>query len=120
MELKTKRLILRKPKKGDWRDITEGVGEYDIAKMLTKVPYPYKEKDAREFITKEIKKWQKVVKNDYAFSIELKLEKKIIGGIGIHGIKHFDQIGTTGLWINKKYWRQGYSTEAILLLRNLN
>lgn len=32
MELETKRLILRKPKKSDWKDVVEGVSDYDVAK----------------------------------------------------------------------------------------
>lgn len=34
MELETKRLILRKPQKSDWKDVVEGAGEYDVAKMV--------------------------------------------------------------------------------------
>jgi len=44
--------------------------------------------------------------------IELKTEKKVIGAIGIHRIDYFSGVGTTGSWINKKYWRNGFMTEA--------
>lgn len=78
--LETKRLILRKPKESDWKDIVEGVREYDVAKMLSKLTHPYKKKDAEIFIKKTIKNWQKKVKKDYTFLIALKSEKKVIGG----------------------------------------
>lgn len=130
MELETKRLILRKPKKSDWKDILEGVGEYDIAKMLLKVPHPYTEKDAKEFIKKILKRWRQKVQDDYLFYIEFKSEKKVIGAIGIHRIDNFSKTGMTGSWVNKKYWRNGYMTEAkiavndfafnVLKLRRLN
>ena len=112
MELKTKRLILRKPKKSDWKDLVEGVGEYDVAKMLLVVPHPYNKKDADTYIKTVIKRWKQKIQNDYTFFIELKSEKKVIGAIGIHRIDKFSGIGTTGSWINKKYWRNGYMTEA--------
>lgn len=112
MTLETKRLILRQPKKGDWQDLMEGVGEYDISRMLLRVPYPYKKKYAVDYIKLLLKKWAKKVKDDYTFYIELKSEKKVIGAIGIHRIDHFSGTGTTGSWINKKYWRNGYMTEA--------
>jgi len=112
MELKTKRLILRKPKKSDWKNLVEGVGEYDIAKMLLVVPHPYNKKDADVFIKKVIKRWKDKIKSDYTFFIELKTEKKVIGAIGIHRIDYFSGVGTTGSWINKKYWRNGFMTEA--------
>lgn len=41
IKLETKRLILRKPRKSDWKDIVEGAGEYDIAKMMSNIPHPY-------------------------------------------------------------------------------
>ena len=112
MQLETKRLILRKPKMSDWKDIVEGIGEYDVAKMLSKIPFPYKRKDAEDFIKRRIKKWKQKDLDDYLFLIELKSEKKVIGAIGIHRIDKFSETGETGSWINKKYWRNGYITEA--------
>lgn len=112
MILETKRLILRKPGKGDWKDLVEGVGEYDVSKMLLVVPHPYKKKDAEEYIGKVIKRWKQKIQEDYTFFIELKSEKKMIGAIGIHKINKFFGVGTIGSWINKKYWRNGYITEA--------
>ena len=44
--------------------------------------------------------------------IELKAEKKVIGVLGLRNILPFNGTASTGSWINKKYWRQGYMTEA--------
>ena len=96
----------------DWKDLVEGIGEFDVAKMLSKVPHPYKKKDADIFIKKKIKKWKQKDKTDYMFYIELKSENKVIGAIGIHEIDKFSGKGKTGSWLNKKYWRNGYMTEA--------
>lgn len=96
----------------DWKDIVEGVGNFDVSKMLLVIPYPYKKKDADDFIKRRIKKWKEKIIDDYIFMIELKSEKKVIGAIGIHKINYFNGVGTTGSWINKKYWRNGYITEA--------
>lgn len=109
MQLETKRLILRKPKLSDWKDIAEGIGNYDVSKMLTNVPYPYGKSDAIKWIAKSIKEWGK---KSYPFFIELKSEKKVIGCMDIHHIDNQFKIGSTGSWINKKYWRNGYITEA--------
>lgn len=118
MKLETERLILREPKSSDWKDIVEGVGEYDIAKMLLVVPHPYTKKDADDFIKIKIKKWKEKNADDYLFFIELKSEKKIIGAIGIHKIDKFSRTGTTGSWINKKYWRLGYMTESKIVVND--
>lgn len=110
MELETKRLMLRKPKKSDWKDLVEGVGEFDVAKMITTVPHPYHRKDAESFIKKLIKQWDS--KENYTFFLELKSENKVIGGIAISNISYLNGTASTGSWVNKKYWKKGYMTEA--------
>lgn len=118
MKLETKRLILRKPKISDWKDIVEGIGEYDVAKMMVSVPYPYKRKDAEIFIKRKLKEWQQKIQPSYFFVIELKSEKKVIGAIEVFKINRFNGTGETGSWINKKYWRNGYISEAKVALND--
>ena len=118
MELKTKRLILRQHRKSDWKDLVEGIGDYDVAKMLATVPYPYTRKDAEEYIQKRAQIWKEKPITDYVFVIELKSEKKVIGSIGLHKINFFHGVGSTGSWINKKYWRNGYITEAKIAIND--
>lgn len=118
MELKTKRLILREPKLSDWKDVVEGVGEYDVAKMMVSVPYPYVRKDAEWFIKLKLKELKKEKPDAYLFFIELKSEKKVIGAIEVFKINRFSGVGETGSWVNKKYWRKGYMTEAKIALND--
>ncbi len=118
MQLETKRLILREPKIKDWKDIVEGIGDYDVAKMMVSVPYPYAKKDALWFIKLKIKELKKKEPNAYLFFIELKSEKKVIGAIEVFKIDRFHGTGETGSWINKKYWRNGYITEAKIALND--
>jgi len=110
MILETKRLILRKPSRKDIEDIFEGISEYDVAKRLVGVPYPYIKKGGIEWIKGAMKSWDK--KEKYHFLIELKSEKKIIGCMSLIDINQFNGTARTGSWINKKYWRNGYITEA--------
>lgn len=112
MKLETKRLILRKYKLSDWQDVVEGVSEYDVTKMLSAVPRPYKKKDALDFLKRSIKKYKQKPLDGLNLAIELKKEKKVIGSIGIHKISHRNNSATTGSWVNKKYWCNGYMTEA--------
>lgn len=112
MIIETKRLILRPPKRSDWKDVVEGSRDIQVSKMLAVVPHPYKKKDALRWINDVIKKWKKKKKEDYTFFIELKKEKKVIGATGIHKVSYIDKKAKTGSWINKKYWRKGYILEA--------
>ena len=127
MKIETERLILRKPKLSDWKDIVEGAGEYDVAKHTKNIPYPYSRADAEWFIKHSLKTWGDAT---YSFMIELKAEKKVIGVMGLRNVNPANGTASTGSWINKKYWRNGYITEAkiavndfafdVLQLRRLN
>jgi len=112
MKIETERLILRTPRKSDWKDILEGAKELDVSENLLVVPHPYAKKDAEWFINDTLKKWAKKEKEVYSFFIELKSEKKVIGVTAFSKVDLFQGIATSGSWINKKYWRKGYVLEA--------
>jgi [ribosomal protein S5]-alanine N-acetyltransferase len=117
MRLETERLILREPKMSDWKDLVEGLNNLEVLKYLSKIPYPYTKKHAIENIKKNIKKWKENKKEKYSFYIELKYEKKIIGGLTLR-VDSDNKIGETGSWINQKYWKNGYITEAKIALND--
>ncbi|MBU4308842.1 MAG: GNAT family N-acetyltransferase [Nanoarchaeota archaeon] len=118
MKLETKRLILRTPKISDWKDIVEGIGNLKVSKNVSSVPYPYKKKDALDWINKQIKESKKKKKKGYSFVIELKSEKKIIGGSGLHKLNLENGTAETGSWIAEPYWRKGFATEAKIAINN--
>ena len=116
MILKTKRLILRKPKLSDWKDILDGAGNLDVSRCTTRIPYPYSKKDALKWLKKSINSWNE--KKSYAFMIQLISEKKVIGCVALNGVDKFDGTATTGSWINSRYWEKGYITEAKIAANN--
>ncbi|MEK6898449.1 MAG: GNAT family protein [Nanoarchaeota archaeon] len=116
MKFETKRLILRKPRISDWKDIVKGVGEISVSKSMSVIPYPYLKKNALMWIKKYIKDWEKKKGNE--FLIELKENKKVVGCISLIGVDKFNGTAGTGSWINKRYWRKGYITEAKIAVNN--
>ncbi len=113
MKLETKRLVLREWEKRDVRDIVEGLNNLEVSKWLAFAPYPYTKKDAENWIkhcAENAKKRKE--RTSYDFAIELKSEKKIIGGISIDRINKFQGTAGGGIWINANYHGQGYGTEA--------
>jgi [ribosomal protein S5]-alanine N-acetyltransferase len=52
-------------------------------------------------------------RNTYWFGIELKSEKRIIGGIDLHNFNNVQGKAEVGYWIGEKYWRKGYGSEAL-------
>ena len=48
--LESDRLILRPPRPSDIPALTVWLGDYDVAKNLARVPHPYGEADAEDFV----------------------------------------------------------------------
>ncbi len=116
MKLETERLIFRKPRISDWKDLVEGIGDIEVSKNLSSVPYPYKKKDAEWWIKRTMVKWGERKQKEYSFMIELKSEKKVIGCLGIINVNRDNGFCETGSWLNKKYHRKGYITEAKIVV----
>lgn len=113
MKLETKRLILREWKNKNRKDLIKGINNINVSRWLLVVPYPYKKKDADDYINKQIKRKTTKNREDYSFAIELKSEKKVIGGVGIHKINKFSGKSDIGYWLSENYWRKGYGSEAL-------
>jgi len=116
MKLETHRLILREPKKSDWADLVDGLNNLNISKNTLEIPYPYSKKDALWYINSCNK--LKRNKNAYKFFIELKKEKKVIGAIDLNDYKKDQGTAETGSWINERYQKKGYVTEAKIALND--
>ena len=113
MILETKELILREWTENDVEDLIEGLNNIDVSKWLVFVPYPYNKKDADKWIVFCIENSKKGIdRTEYDFAVELKSEKKVIGGITLDKINKFQGIAGGGIWINAKYHGKGYGTEA--------
>lgn len=103
--IETERLILRPRKLEDVDDMVEGLNNLNVSKWLSEFPYPYTKEDAIKAINKKRN-------NAYIFSIVLKENKKVIGGVGIIITDPIEKIGKGGIWINEKYQKKGYGKEA--------
>ena len=119
MKIETKRLILRKHRLTDIDDLQEGMNNLGISKFLAIAPYPYTHRDAERYIKGHIKRLKRKDSNKYSFLIELKSNKKVIGGIGLRNIDLSNKTANIGYWINKKYWRRGYGSEAVKAIISL-
>jgi len=101
-EIKTKRLVLKRPDKSINKKLfTSLVGEWDIAKWLSDVPYPYTEENAEKFI-------KRTSLDDLRFCIFF--NELLVGGVGF-SFEENNQLDL-GYWIAKNYWGNGFATEA--------
>jgi RimJ/RimL family protein N-acetyltransferase len=119
MKLQTKRLILRNPTVKDVENLVEGLNNIKISRYLPKMPYPYKKKDALEWVKKCNEKSKSRKKESYNFQIELKEEKKIVGGIDLHKFDFLSKVAEIEYWVNEKYWKKGVISEAAIEVINV-
>ncbi len=113
LRLESKRIILRELKKSDAVSIHQNARDKKISKYTT-LPYPYKLKDAEDFIKKTCQSIKR--KNAYEMGIEFKEEKQIIGMMGLMNINYKNKNAEIGYWLGKKYWRKGLTKEASNLI----
>ena len=99
MGLESKRLKFRLFSKKDKDELIELLNDEAVTKWAH-LPFPYTEKHAEWWINDGSK-----VK--YQFALEQKDTTKLLGSFKI------SESGEIGCWIGKKYWNQGYATEAV-------
>ncbi len=103
-QIKTKRLVLKKPtKKISKKSIVSQIGDWEVAKWLSEVPYPYTEQKAEEWLNN-------INHDDLTFSIFM--NDSLIGGVGVSLEEDNDL--DLGFWIGKDHWGKGYATEAAI------
>jgi ribosomal-protein-alanine N-acetyltransferase len=99
--MKTARLTLRPLFRNDAARIAMLGGDWDVARMTGRIPYPYSEDAALHWVSD-------LADGEIVFGIEL-------GGflIGICGYSPLgDGSAELGYWIGKPYWGEGFATEA--------
>ena len=101
----TERLRLRPYVLGDVPELARLIGAREVAESLLRVPYPYTEYDARNFIVSMRES------GEARFAINLAKEQNLIGGMGLR-IHPEHPRAELGYWLGAPYWRHGYATEA--------
>lgn len=100
--LTTARLILRPLGPDDANAIVAGVGNYDVAKWLAVVPFPYDRSDAEAFLA--------------STAAEPRRAWAICDAGGLCGI--ISAQDELGYWLARPAWGQGYGREAAEAVRD--
>ena len=107
IELQTKRLVIKKPQIKDKKKLITELNNWEVVKWLTKVPFPYSDKDADNWINF-------LTVDNLQFNIFL--SNNLIGGVGLRKNEHL--IDELGYWLGEKYWGNGYIPEVCSELLN--
>ena len=103
-DLMTNRLKLSTFKETDIPSIVSLANNYEVAKNLGRMPFPYLVKDAEFFL-------DKIVTTELTWKISLLDTSEMIGTIGLRPIVK-DEVSELGFWYGQEFWGNGYATEA--------
>ncbi|MFH0868271.1 MAG: GNAT family protein [Candidatus Woesearchaeota archaeon] len=110
--IKSKKFILRPYRKGDEESLIKNINDKVIYRYTCNIPYPYKQKDAKQWIARCKKRNKKKTEINFAIDIN----RKVVGGAGFLNIENHK--AEIGYWLGKKYWGKGIVTEAVKLVTN--
>ncbi|WP_235890614.1 GNAT family N-acetyltransferase [Martelella alba] len=100
----TKRLRLRPHRLSDCGPISETLSDFRVTRMLARVPYPYGEDDARDWLNLIL-----APDDGWHFAITQPADDVHIGTISI---EHRQQAWHLGYYLNRYYWGRGFMSEA--------
>lgn len=109
LDLKTRRLHLRPPRPADAPAIARYIGDWDVARMLARVPVPYRLSDAQAWIESHQGDTQDVVV--LLSDLDAEDPHAVFGAVGMHW-KEDGARFSLGYWLARARWGEGLMSEA--------
>ncbi len=106
LALRTERLVLRPLRRGDAAAMTRLVNDYSVAGNLARVPFPYREELAEEWIESTHRQH---AAGD-AWHLAITLEDALVGCVGL--TRKAGAWPEIGYWVGRRFWGQGIAREA--------
>jgi len=103
--LATARLNLRPYRDSDVAELLPLIGAREVAATTGRIPHPYSEKDATQFIAAAQKD------DEIRLAITLRSDSRMIGGVGLRLFEPH-QNAELGYWLGVPYWGSGFAIEA--------
>jgi RimJ/RimL family protein N-acetyltransferase len=109
LKLETERLVLRPYSDDDVPALVRLAGAREVAATTLRIPHPYTEQNAREFLA--ICRDEAADQPETRFAITLRSNGQFCGGIGFRR-DPAHQHAELGYWLGVPFWGKGYATEA--------
>ncbi|PDT41064.1 MULTISPECIES: GNAT family N-acetyltransferase [Sinorhizobium] len=103
--IETQRLRLRPHRLSDAAAIAESLGDFQVARMLARVPAPYHQQDALDWLNRQTAS----VLPDWMLAVTSGDDVHI----GCVGIEFRRGEWHVGYWLNRFYWGKGLASEAV-------
>lgn len=111
--LQTTRLTLRPYALSDLSALIPLIGAREVAATTLRIPHPYSESDARQFIASA--QQSLLDGSEVRLAIILRESDALCGGVGLR-LEPDHRRAELGYWIGVPYWGHGYATEAAAAL----
>lgn len=113
-EIKTDRLLLRPLDISDFETVHAYASDIESTRYMIYLPHKTKEETYR-FLVSATEEWKKEKPSFYEFAV-------VFNGVHIGAVSLYlddtGQVGELGWIINKKYWKNGFATEAALAIKD--
>lgn len=106
--LQTRRLVLRPQRLSDAGSIAQALSDFEVTRMLTRVPAPYHRQDALEWLLLRTAG----TSPDWDFAITCG-DDTLVGVVSIENRRDEWHLG---YWLNRSHWGRGYMTEAVAMV----
>ena len=107
--LQSERLTMRVYARSDIPALMPLIGAREVAATTLRIPHPYTESDARDFIVSTEEDLSSG--RGLRLGIILRERDTLCGGVGLV-IEPDDRHAELGYWVGVPYWGKGYATEA--------
>lgn len=112
VSLITERLCLRPMREADIAATVEALGDLAVSRKLSRVPHPYTEQDAREFLEMIARGRAEGSSEHFAIALRDDPLDRQVGAIGLHGARGSGE-AEVGYWIAPSHWNRGLAREAL-------
>lgn len=96
-------LTLRPPVLADADRLTDLIGDYEVTKWLSQVPWPYRRDHALKWLA------QCAEPGGRSLALAIDAGEGLVGAISLAGL---DDEPELGYWLGREYWGKGYMTLA--------
>ncbi len=110
---KGKKFSLRTIRASDKFDIAKNINDKIIHRNTAAIPYPYKLKDAENWVKKCLSEKRK--KDFKILSFFIVIGGEVVGSVGFHDIEKGFK-AEIGYWLARKYWGNGIVSEAVRIV----
>lgn len=111
----THRLLLRPFTPADAAEVQRLAGDREVASTTSRIPYPYKDGMAEEWISRHAESFAKG--EGISLAVTLRDKGMLVGAVGLEICKNHSR-AELGYWIGKPYWGHGFAAEAAGVLLN--